>query len=61
MKVLRAIFTGWAALLAFLVAPTLAMLLSPEDAGQWRRWLLVAPLIAAYLWLTWPGRTDEAD
>jgi hypothetical protein len=59
MKVLRAIFTGWPALLSFLVAPTLAMLLSPHDSGEWKRWLVVAPFVAAYVWLTWPQGRDE--
>jgi hypothetical protein len=61
MKVLRAIFTGWPALLTFLVSPTLAVWLSPHDAGEWKRWLIVAPVAAAYVWFTWPQDPNEAD
>jgi hypothetical protein len=61
MKILHAIFTGWPALLTFLVTPSLAVLLSPHDGGEWKQWLLVAPFVVAYLWITWPQRRSEAD
>ena len=61
MKLLQTLFTGWPALFSFLVAPTLAVLLAPQDAGEWKRWLLVAPFVAVYIWLTWPEGRSRAD
>ena len=61
MKTLRILLTGWPAVLTLLVSPTLAVWLSPHDANEWKHWLLVAPLVVAYLWFTWPKRPDEAD
>ncbi len=61
MKVLRAFLTGWPALLGFLITPSLAMLLSSSDDGEWKRWLLVAPFLVAYLWFTWPQRPNASD
>lgn len=52
--------TGWPALFTFLVSPTLAVLFAPQDGGEWKRWLIVAPFVVAYLWFTWPRRR-EAD
>jgi hypothetical protein len=61
MKALRILFTGWSAILAFLVSPTLAVLLSPHDGGEWKRWMFIAPWVVAYIWLTWPNGSTEAD
>jgi hypothetical protein len=60
MRVLRILFTGWPAVLTFLVCPSLAVWLSPHDDGEWKRWLIVAPVAVAYVWITWPER-NEAD
>jgi hypothetical protein len=60
MKALRALLTGWPAVFSFLFAPTLAVLLAPHDHGEWKRWLVVAPFVLAYIWFTWPGgRTGD--
>ena len=59
MKSLRAILTGWPALLSFLVAPTLAVLLSHD--GEWKRWLPLAPFVAGYVWITWPHKADDGE
>ncbi|HEX4160730.1 MAG TPA: hypothetical protein VHY79_19840 [Rhizomicrobium sp.] len=61
MRALRFLFTGWAAVFSLLVSPTLAVLLSPQDGDERRRWLFVAPWLVAYVWLTWPKRPDQAD
>jgi hypothetical protein len=60
MKALRTLFTGWPALLAFLVAPSLAVILAPHD-GDWKRWLVIAPFVAGYIWFTWPQNREEAE
>ena len=60
MKLLRALFTGWPGVFAFLLSPTLAVIMAPQYPGEWKSWLVVAPFLVLYLWFTWPRGPDHA-